>query len=311
MPEDPVTLRDLIRTRPVPAGLSEDAVVAGFIEQFQHRFGEHLEAVLMYGSYLRGKRDTVLDFYVFLSPLYPALPRLHALGNRLLPPNVYTDVWHPPQGGSDAQVRCKYATLSPAQFMRGMQTRFDSYFWARFTQPSAWVYGKQEALTYLDGTLAEAVRRFVAETLPLLPAQFSAAELWTTGLHSTYGSELRAEREGAAHDLYESNATYFDALIAACAAEGGPNLTRTETGYRQDNPARAWHAGVRRYSGKLLSFARIVKAGLTFNDGLNYLLWKIERHSGIYIEPTPRQQRYPLIFAWGLLWRLYRRGAFS
>jgi hypothetical protein len=55
---------------------------------------------------------------------------------------------------------------------------------------------------------------------------------------------------------------------------------------------------------------RLVKAAGTFDDPLDYLLWKIERHSGIYIAPSERQRRYPLIFAWGLLWRLYRRGAF-
>ena len=67
---------------------------------------------------------------------------------------------------------------------------------------------------------------------------------------------------------------------------------------------------LRRIQGKLLSVLRLSKAALTFNEPLQYLLWKIERHTGIYIEPTPRQLRYPLIFAWPLLWKLRRRGAF-
>ena len=62
--------------------------------------------------------------------------------------------------------------------------------------------------------------------------------------------------------------------------------------------------------GKVLSTLRIIKAALTFDGALDYLLWKIKRHSGVYIEPTERQRRFPLVFAWPLLWRLYRRGAF-
>ena len=75
-----------------------------------------------------------------------------------------------------------------------------------------------------------------------------------------------------------------------------------------DAPPR--HGGSDVLQGKFLSAARIIKAALTFEDPLDYLLWKIERHSGVHVEPTSRQRRYPLIFAWGLLWQLYRKGAF-
>jgi hypothetical protein len=60
----------------------------------------------------------------------------------------------------------------------------------------------------------------------------------------------------------------------------------------------------------VLSSLRILKAALTFDGALDYLLWKIKRHSGVYIEPTALQSRYPLIFAWPLLFRLWRKGAF-
>jgi hypothetical protein len=41
-----------------------------------------------------------------------------------------------------------------------------------------------------------------------------------------------------------------------------------------------------------------------------YILWKIERHSGVKATATPWQRRHPLLAAPGLAWRLYRRGAF-
>ena len=55
---------------------------------------------------------------------------------------------------------------------------------------------------------------------------------------------------------------------------------------------------------------RIFKAALTFDGALDYLLWKIKRHSGVYIEPSDLQRKVPLIFAWPLLIRLWRKGAF-
>jgi len=60
----------------------------------------------------------------------------------------------------------------------------------------------------------------------------------------------------------------------------------------------------------VLSTLRLAKAAFTFDGALEYLLWKIHRHSGIYLQPTPRQVRFPLLFAWPLLWRLWRQGAF-
>ena len=57
-------------------------------------------------------------------------------------------------------------------------------------------------------------------------------------------------------------------------------------------------------------WARIV--GVLVFSGLAtaYILWKIERHSGVRVEVTPRQRRHPFIFALPLFWRLYRQGAF-
>ena len=62
--------------------------------------------------------------------------------------------------------------------------------------------------------------------------------------------------------------------------------------------------------GKLLSVARLLKALVTFEGGLDYIAWKLERHSGVPVDIPDRVRRYPLIFIWGLFWKLYRRGVF-
>jgi hypothetical protein len=60
----------------------------------------------------------------------------------------------------------------------------------------------------------------------------------------------------------------------------------------------------------MLHVLRLAKAAFTFAGGLDYILWKIARHSGVTAEPTPWQRRHPLMAAPVLAWRLYRRGAF-
>jgi hypothetical protein len=49
-----------------------------------------------------------------------------------------------------------------------------------------------------------------------------------------------------------------------------------------------------------------MKAVLTFENGVDYIAWKLERHSGRQISVNDRLRRYPLLFGWPLLWRLLR-----
>ncbi|MET0918406.1 MAG: hypothetical protein ABWY07_08305, partial [Burkholderiales bacterium] len=60
----------------------------------------------------------------------------------------------------------------------------------------------------------------------------------------------------------------------------------------------------------LLSVARLLKASFTFDGGLPYLVWKIERHSGVKVEITPFMRRFPRLGAIGAMWRTWRRGGF-
>ena len=48
--------------------------------------------------------------------------------------------------------------------------------------------------------------------------------------------------------------------------------------------------------GKSLSALRLFKALFTFENPLDYLVWKIERHTGIRETPTDLQRKYPYYF---------------
>ncbi len=45
---------------------SPDTSLEPLLEEIRRKHGEALVAILVYGSWLRGKRDTMLDFYVLV-----------------------------------------------------------------------------------------------------------------------------------------------------------------------------------------------------------------------------------------------------
>ena len=67
---------------------------------------------------------------------------------------------------------------------------------------------------------------------------------------------------------------------------------------------------LRRVQGKALSVARLIKGLFTFEGGLDYLAWKLSRHSGQVVEIPDKVRRRPLIHIWGFMRHLYRRGVF-
>lgn len=296
----------------------QDSSVQLLLEEIREKHGEALLAILVYGSWLRGKRDTMLDFYVLVDDYHTLDIAWQGWMCRLLPPNVY-HIHHknndPETQGPE--LRAKYALLTLNRFQKAMQHDFHSYFWARFAQPCEVLYARDEATrVVLRETLKSATTTFVRRVLPAMGDRFSSAELWTHGLALTYQCELRTESSNRGESIYDFDPAYYDGVTSAYALENS-SLSKLEaenrylnqsSGFTRKLSALTWW--LRRMQGKLLSAMRLVKAAFTFNEPLEYLLWKIERHSGMYIEPTQRQLKHPLIFAWPLLWKLYQRGAF-
>ncbi|MCU0936930.1 MAG: hypothetical protein MUF66_12935 [Gammaproteobacteria bacterium] len=288
-------------------------------EAVRRRHGDALLGILFYGSCLRSgnPRDGLVDLYVVVDRYRPAYRNpLLALCNRLLPPNVfYLEL--PVTGG---RVRCKYALFSRRHLLRGTSPRwFQSYLWGRLAQPAAVLYARDPAARAdLVRALGQAVVTFLSRVLPAVPERFTPAELWDRGLTLSYGTELRAERAGRTAHIVDSDPAYYGAVTPAALlqlpwsvdvvpGEAGSCRVRIPAAARQQ-ARRAW--ALRRVQGKLLSVLRLAKAAFTFQGGVDYLLWKLERHSGVRVEASERERRHPLIFGWGLVWRLYRRGAF-
>ncbi len=290
------------------------------VENLKARYGDNVVAILFYGSCLRHSDpyDGLVDLYLVVDRYRDANSSLsRAVWNRLLPPNVfYTEVAH-----DEHTVRCKYAVLTLADLQRGTSRRwFHSYLWGRFCQPVAIAWQRDAgSRQQVDGCFMQAVTTFLSRALPALPAAGDLVSLWRDGLSLSYRTELRPESANRAADLIGANPAYYEAVTTLAAntltpdfhLESPANGSRYRTHY---SPLRRFGAKLswklRSAQGKLLSVARLLKALFTFDGGLDYIAWKLERHSGINVEIPERVRRRPLIFIWSMFWDLYRRGAF-
>ena len=266
-------------------------------------------AVLFYGSCLRsGSLDgLMLDFYVIVDSYDAAYGGdWRARANRLVPPNVF-QIAH-------AGMRAKYAVLDSADFARlcSARTRNPSV-WARFAQPSrlVWVRDEVAGAATVDA-VSRAAPALLAAAAPALPADLTIEELWTGAFALTFAAELRTERQGRGGSIYAAEPDRYRAFTAPALAAAG--IAAEFDGDRirlavldRSTAAAGWSR--RRREGKLLSVARLAKATFTFDGGIDYIAWKIERHAGVPVPIAPWQRRWPILGGLVLLPRLLRSGA--
>jgi hypothetical protein len=317
MPPPPEPLMSAVRAR---ALVPPPAAVCALGERLRAEWGEAVDAVLFYGSCLRTGEDRggMVDLYLIVDRYHGAYRSpLWASLNKLLPPNVfYMEI--PFEG---RVVRAKYAVLSRGDLQRGVSPAwFHSYIWGRFAQPTALVYtrGPQTA-EGICTLLAQAVVTFLSRVIPRLPAEFSTEELWLRGLTLSYRTELRAERPEKMGALFHAAPAHYDRVTDAALPALPFPVEVLDRGGRRVYRSRVSDAGrlkcrlawqVRSLQGKMLTLLRLLKGAFTFTGGLDYLLWKIERHTGLQVEVPPRLRRRPILAVCVLGYRLYRRGAF-
>jgi hypothetical protein len=282
--------------------------------QLAQQGGSHTVAVLYYGSTLRsGQLDGVLDFYVLLDSVWhwPG-SWFTRLANCWLPPNVgYLEF-----RAASQTLRAKYAVMSLRQFHRRMRrSTLDTTLWARFSQPCRCLWYRSTVdIKLLTAALATGTETACHWAAVLGPPQASALDYWRALFANTYATELRVERADRAHDLVGQDAErYARTLPLAWSAAQRPYIQQADGQLVPERNAqelrrarRQW--GLRQRLGKPLNILRILKASLTFDGGMDYIVWKIERHSGVKINVAPWQRRFPLLAAPGLYWQLRRRG---
>ncbi len=280
------------------------------------RFGESLDAVMLYGSCLHSGvslEEGIVDLYVIVNSYYKAYPQNYLANlNAWLAPNVfYLEVPH-----QERMLRAKYAVISTEDFERGAQYWFHPYIWARFAQPSRLLYVRDETVRErLYVAQAHSVINFLKSGVPTLEAGIAdVEEIWTRCLTLTYSAELRAERETRARHLAQTNLSAFTRLTDVASPMLEEILEKQNNGkYRclttpEMQKQALWHWRLRRWQGRMLSILRLAKATLTFRNSVEYAAWKIERHTGVHVEITPMLRRHPILWGLKVAWQLLQRG---
>lgn len=300
-------LRDLVAAE-LQAPVAEE--VRAFAADVAARYGDAAQAVLFYGSCLWSQQldGLMLDFYLLVDRYDQAYgKRWLAAANRLIPPNVFY--------AERGALRAKYAVLTLDDFARLASSRTRNVsVWARFAQPSALVWARDDAARdrAIDA-VAGAAPALLAAARPLLPRRLDIRDLWTRAFALTYDAELRSEKQGRGVTLYDTAPQRYAAITAPGLAAAGiaADVAGGQVMFHDDADLaageRAWAR--RRFDGKLLSAVRLIKASLTFDGGIDYLAWKITRHSGVEIAITPWQRRHPILAGLLLLPQLKRKGA--
>ncbi|WP_337286615.1 hypothetical protein [Candidatus Methylomirabilis sp.] len=283
------------------------------------QYGNGAAAILAYGSCFRNRTDEGLVDLCVLVDSYRSLPgsSWQQWLYRLLPPTVF--YLETPHDGR--LLRAKYIVISCEDFERGVSPRcFYSYLWGRFAQPTGVLYVRDESSARrVYASLAQAVVTFVDRVVPVLPSTFDARDLWQQGLRLSYGTELRPERTDAVARLVDHSLDYYEQVtrigMDCVPFDVRPTEEGRKTGYRAAIPfsvrfmsGLAWR--LRKVHGKMLNVLRLLKGLLTFKSGRDYILWKIERHSGMRIDVPSYYERYPWFATALILGKLYRQGAF-
>lgn len=278
------------------------APVGNEVRAFAARLGTAADAlaVLFYGSNLRtGSLEGVLDFYV------------------LLPGPVENGIWprvsYHEWDQNGVTLRAKVATMTLATFRAAASGELlDTTIWARFVQPSALAWSKDEtsadaARDAVAGTAVTAARLAVA----LGPDAAPAEEYWRCLFRATYAAEFRVEKAGREESILAVNREHFSGLLPLALKAGGVAFEQQDDLLRPRMPSaersriKRWWAK-RRRMGKPYNLMRLVRASTTFDGAARYAAWKIERHTGVAVEVTPWRERHPVLAAPGVMWRVWR-----
>ncbi|MEM8777188.1 MAG: hypothetical protein AAGF53_19360, partial [Pseudomonadota bacterium] len=217
-----------------------------------------------------------------------------------LPPGVhYIQI----EDANGRKLRSKYAIVSEAAFYRRVSSGLESMFWARFVQPTRIHTESDEMREKLIQTLAEGCVHFYDQAAPLVESGAGPEDVWIHGLAQSYRTELRPEKPlERAQEIVERNPERYAELTRLLQSN-------TEFSNLERSLCRVkWM--LRRLNGKPRGAARVIKAALTFDDGLDYVLEKVRSHSGVQIEVGDWARRHPILSSPIIAWRLYRAGGF-
>jgi len=287
-------------------------------------FGPAAVAILHYGSRAQNRDprpDSPYDFVVVVSGYPEAYAAARtSLGKefhpgravwlaRILPPNSIA-IRRP---GSRDPVEAKCLVISRDDFARECSPRArDHFLQTRVTQQVLLAWARDEAgATAVLGMVRAAVEHALDWAPVFLPPSFDLDAFCRIVIAVPYAHELRAEAGGHAVVLFDAQRDRLRELYGPVLERGVQDgtLRRDGSAYQLVSAPGWWRKGcVRSYfrRSKWRTSARLLKHPFLYDGWLDYLLRKVERHTGQRIELTARERRHPLLFLWPRVIRFLR-----
>jgi hypothetical protein len=308
------------------AAAQPHADVVALAERLAETAGDSLRAVVFFGSRKTGAASSdawsahdlfvvTREYRTFYERLARAgclrrSPRLLAALNAWLAPNQVS--FRSERQGRTLHAKC--AVIAEAAFLRDTSAaRHDHFCAGRLFQPAELVFAADSAArASIEAALASAHVVTLDWIRPWLPDVFDVEGYCRTLLRVSLSREIRPEPSGRAEALWAAQQEYlrpvYGRLLAAYAADG--RLTsRGADQYALATPvpgAERRRAACYFRRSLLRATARWAKYMLTFDDWLEYIVRKAERHGGRAINLSPRERRWPLVFLWPRLLRYLR-----
>ncbi len=290
------------------------------LEQFStflaNAFGPTAVALIHYGSHAHGAgatAESAHDFFVIVdnySDAYQSLaatvgtryrPGLAALLNRVLPPNVIAIA------DPDATPRApaKIAVFSLRAFRRACSPwSADLFVRGRLFQVArlVWARDEQSRLAVVNATLEARAGSFEWGRA-FLRAPFDVETYCRILLTTAFASEIRPETADRIASLLDVQRTTLHHMYGALLTwlQRAGTLRQEGALYRNVGGHGTWDtllASVYMRRSKLRATLRWAKYVALYDDWLDYVVGKIARRSGVAIELSSRERRWPLIFLW-------------
>lgn len=273
--------------------------------------GDNLRAVIFFGSRLLDtspSQYSAADMF-FVVDDYPRFyrdardhvagpKRLMAWLNRLLPPNV---IYLPTAAGAGI----KGFIISWRGFRRAMGPRARDHFCqGRLSQQIGILHERDEETGREVRALLETGRNRTLQWVPVYAAPtFDAAEFCRTMLTVSYAGEVRPESPGRVNEVFSAQQEALIALYTPVLESGVRDGTLHHEGQRYAASRSPTARDRRRWRwyfahSKVRATLRWMKYVVTFSGWPDYIAHKLERRTGMHVELTERERRWPWLFAW-------------
>lgn len=325
-PETP-TPRTVVRPFPrsgaAPSNQSPPEV-RDIVELLSEACGRDLVAVVFFGSRLLGTSpgdqsaadlfvvvENYLRFYEAIGSRLPAARHsgIMAALNRMLTPNI---IYLNDPGGMRAGAKCFIVTEYDLGHELSADAK-DHFFRGRLAQRVDIVFARSDKDRLALERRLETARRLAVDWVPLYidEPSFAVLDFCRRMMEVSYAAEIRPEARSRVHEVVQAQASYFrlaygrvlqDAVREGrLLAEGERYSVAKKASWRE---RAKWYRFFRR--SKARATMRWFKYMLTFDDWLDYIVRKVERRSGIRIELTKSERRFPIIFLWPKAMRVIR-----